>query len=115
MLPWRVPMSRDSVADVLLPTPNNRGKPIRKSSPSPRLGGHYGVECQAVVSEQHSHIGVLLNQVEEGSVECSRDCIIYGSVGVVCKLSGSRVPGMMWAMTSLSKHFMATDVSSTWR
>ena len=27
------------------------------------LGGHYGVECRAVVDEQHSHIGIPLVQM----------------------------------------------------
>jgi hypothetical protein len=30
------------------------------------IGGHYDVECLAVVNEQHSHIGVPLVQLEEG-------------------------------------------------
>ena len=37
-------------------------------------------------NEQHSHIGVPLVQVGEGSVECNRDCFICGSVGAVCEL-----------------------------
>ena len=53
---------------------------------SDELGGHYGVECRAVVNEQHCNIGVPLIQMGEGSVECNRDCILYRSVGVVCKL-----------------------------
>ena len=51
----------------------------------------------------------------KGSAECNRDCIICGSIGAVCILSGSGVSGimvLMWAMIRLSKHFMTTEVSA---
>ena len=44
------------------------------------------MELNAVVNEQHSHIGVPFVQVRKGSVECNRDCVICGSVGAVCEL-----------------------------
>ena len=69
--------------------PSNRGMEGDQSQ-GPELGDetgrYYGVECRTVVNEQHSHIGVPFVQVGEGSVECNRDCIICGSVGVVCEL-----------------------------
>ena len=40
----------------------------------------------AVVNEQHFHVGVPFVQVRKGSVECNIDCVICGSVGVVCEL-----------------------------
>ena len=53
---------------------------------SDELGGHYVVECLAVLNEQHSHVGVPFVQVGKGSVECNRDYVIFGSLGVVCEL-----------------------------
>ncbi len=51
-----------------------------------QCGRHYGVKCWAVVHEQHSHIGVLIFQVGESSVQGEGNSIVCGTVTAVCKL-----------------------------
>jgi hypothetical protein len=52
-------------------------------------------------------------QVDEGSVECNRDCVICGSVGMVCELEWVQGVWDDGVNVSLSKHFMAIDMSAT--
>jgi hypothetical protein len=44
------------------------------------FGGDYGVECCAVVNEQHSYMGIPFVQVGEGSMECNIILILIFSI-----------------------------------
>jgi hypothetical protein len=101
LAPHWAPVLMNSMADMLLPTFTACGMPVRKSRNcqevqhlaeggvqsgpeiGDELGGDYGVECLAVVDDQHSYIVIPFVQVGKGSVESNRDCIICESVGAV--------------------------------
>ncbi len=108
------------VLDVLLPTRNTWGLPIRKSNSKldqfvSELLREDSVECWTEVYEQHSDIWVFFVQMCEGWVEGSGDGVIGRAVGLICKLEGVRGGGadLMWCMTNRSKHFMRIGVSAT--
>ncbi len=51
-----------------------------------QCGRHYGVKCWTIIHEQHSHIGVLIFQVVESSVQGEGNSIVCGTVAAICKL-----------------------------
>ncbi len=51
-----------------------------------QCGRHYGVKCRTIIHEQHPHIGVLIFQVGESSVQGEGNSIVCGTVTAVCKL-----------------------------
>ncbi len=51
-----------------------------------QCGRHYGVKCRTIIHEQHPHIGVLIFQVRESSVQGEGNSIVCGTVTAVCKL-----------------------------
>ena len=77
------------MADVLLPILATWGRPVRKS----RIQLQREVFSLKILRCLVSRSFPIFVQVGKGSVECNR--VICGSVGAVCKLSGSRVAGIM--------------------
>ncbi len=51
-----------------------------------QCGRHYGVKCWTIIHEQHPHIGVIIFQVGESSVQCEGNSIVCGTVTAICKL-----------------------------
>ncbi len=51
-----------------------------------QCGRHYGVKCWTIIHEQHPHIGVLIFQVGESSVQGEGNSVVCGTVSAVCKL-----------------------------
>ncbi len=51
-----------------------------------QCGRHYGVKCSTKIHKQHSHIGVLIFQVGECSVQGEGNSILCGRVAAICKL-----------------------------
>ncbi len=51
-----------------------------------QCGRHYGVKCWTIIHNQHPHIGVLIFQVGESSVQCEDNSIVCGTITAVCKL-----------------------------
>ncbi len=51
-----------------------------------QCGRHYGVKCWTIIHEQHPHIGVLIFQVGESSVQGEGNSIVCGTVTAICKL-----------------------------
>ncbi len=45
-----------------------------------------GVKCRTIIHEQHPHIGVLIFQVGESSVQGEGNSIVCGTVTAICKL-----------------------------
>ncbi len=45
-----------------------------------------GVKCRTIIHEQHPHIGVLIFQVGESSVQAEGNSIVCGTVTAICKL-----------------------------
>ncbi len=45
-----------------------------------QCGRHYGVKCRTIIHEQHPHIGVLIFQVGESSVQGEGNSIVCGTV-----------------------------------
>lgn len=73
--------------------------------------GDYCTESRTEINKQHPHICVLLFQVHEGCLLCTKD--LHCSV---CKLVLVKIRVMMvlmCIMISLSKHFMITGVRAT--
>ncbi len=51
-----------------------------------QCGRHYGVKCWTIIHEQHPHIGALIFQVGESSVQGEGNSIVCGTVPTICKL-----------------------------
>ncbi len=71
-------------------------------SQSLELGRHYGVKCWTIIHKQHSHIGVLIFQVGESSVQSEgnslHDLRLPGRhLGMVERTSPTAQPGKDWA------------------
>ncbi len=49
-------------------------------------GRHYGVKCRTIIHKQHPHIGVLIFQVGESSVQGEGNSIVFGTVTAIWKL-----------------------------
>ncbi len=89
---------------------------VLESGASQPVWQHYGVKCRTIIHEQHPHIGVLIFQVGESSVQGEGNSIVCGTV--YCgnaNCSGSSEAGrteQMCSLTSFSKHLLKMGVSS---